>query len=449
MDAGESGTRQSGFSSASRRDIFSPHPRDREVPAAVERQQIRETPPNMAAATLMNPVSSYHAHNPPSFPSSYARPPPPAMPSIMSAGEPRRSPSEAEQTQRQSLPSISEVFSSAKGNTYSPTTPTTMSASQSLPPPPPPFASAAPRPDSGPESRPAPSSHEDKFFARYAPQTEATPVPGAPSSTYSYGEQRELAKPPELLPRSGNQMHGHSHSNTNPPPPALTYSQTGQLPPGQYPLSQAPPISPRHMGPPGPPFDPQRPPLPHDDDFGVHRRYDSTNLNRHFEAWGYTDCLQKIHWTARTICNFSEAYTNIASEQHGGQPIPERLPTERELSEMINNVDFIKKSLENVRELVQHTEKAREGNKHKGYDDDVSMYGDGMKQHYGIGEVKKRRGRAAPPGRCHSCNRIDTPEWRRGPDGARTLCNACGLHYAKLERKRQMDQRSLRPKAVE
>lgn len=50
-------------------------------------------------------------------------------------------------------------------------------------------------------------------------------------------------------------------------------------------------------------------------------------------------------------------------------------------------------------------------------------------------EPKKRRGRAAPPGRCHSCNRAETPEWRRGPDGARTLCNACGLHYAKLTRK--------------
>lgn len=35
--------------------------------------------------------------------------------------------------------------------------------------------------------------------------------------------------------------------------------------------------------------------------------------------------------------------------------------------------------------------------------------------------------RAAAPGRCHSCNRAETPEWRRGPDGARTLCNACGL----------------------
>lgn len=35
--------------------------------------------------------------------------------------------------------------------------------------------------------------------------------------------------------------------------------------------------------------------------------------------------------------------------------------------------------------------------------------------------------RANPPGKCHSCNIRETPEWRRGPDGARTLCNACGL----------------------
>ena len=46
-------------------------------------------------------------------------------------------------------------------------------------------------------------------------------------------------------------------------------------------------------------------------------------------------------------------------------------------------------------------------------------------------DAKKRRSRAAPPGRCHSCNRAETPEWRRGPDGARTLCNACGLRTFK------------------
>ena len=56
------------------------------------------------------------------------------------------------------------------------------------------------------------------------------------------------------------------------------------------------------------------------------------------------------------------------------------------------------------------------------------------------------RKRAAPPGRCHSCNRADTPEWRRGPDGARTLCNGCGLHYAKLTRKLTMQSKgSFRP----
>jgi len=67
------------------------------------------------------------------------------------------------------------------------------------------------------------------------------------------------------------------------------------------------------------------------------------------------------------------------------------------------------------------------------YEADEHVYADDLRQQP---EHKKvRRGRAAPPGRCHSCHRAETPEWRRGPDGARTLCNACGLHYAKLTRK--------------
>ncbi|KAH9998849.1 hypothetical protein BJV74DRAFT_189292 [Russula compacta] len=60
-------------------------------------------------------------------------------------------------------------------------------------------------------------------------------------------------------------------------------------------------------------------------------------------------------------------------------------------------------------------------------------------QNGGPGQPKskyRKRSRATPPGKCHSCNIRETPEWRRGPDGARTLCNACGLHYAKLMRKR-------------
>ncbi|EGN95118.1 hypothetical protein SERLA73DRAFT_187434 [Serpula lacrymans var. lacrymans S7.3] len=40
---------------------------------------------------------------------------------------------------------------------------------------------------------------------------------------------------------------------------------------------------------------------------------------------------------------------------------------------------------------------------------------------------------------CLGCNATSTPEWRRGPMGPRTLCNACGLVYAKLIKKRVRD----------
>ena len=105
------------------------------------------------------------------------------------------------------------------------------------------------------------------------------------------------------------------------------------------------------------------------------------------------------------------------------------------------------------------------------YEDDYNGLHDDYKANGGFvgSDAKKRRGvsiiptglqrrrliieqKAAPPGRCHSCNRAETPEWRRGPDGARTLCNACGLHYAKLTRKMGVNKASslagsnLRPK---
>lgn len=40
---------------------------------------------------------------------------------------------------------------------------------------------------------------------------------------------------------------------------------------------------------------------------------------------------------------------------------------------------------------------------------------------------------------CQHCGSKDTPEWRRGPTGSRSLCNACGLFYSKLMRKTGID----------
>ncbi|KAL5091380.1 hypothetical protein Trisim1_002991 [Trichoderma cf. simile WF8] len=101
---------------------------------------------------------------------------------------------------------------------------------------------------------------------------------------------------------------------------------------------------------------------------------------------------------------------------------------------------------ENSKEEDQHVPMDWESSKEE--DQHVPMDWDPIEPPFtdGVMEVEKRRSSAALPKRCHSCNRIDTPLWRRGPDGERTLCNACGLHYA---RKRQLEARSLGPKPEE
>ncbi|KAM0528166.1 hypothetical protein ACHAPS_002005 [Verticillium nonalfalfae] len=94
-----------------------------------------------------------------------------------------------------------------------------------------------------------------------------------------------------------------------------------------------------------------------------------------------------------TIANFAEAYVRIAAEQHGVYPIPERLPTEREVADMISNANYMRSSLEAVRQTVQEAnERASAAGKAKSYEDEDSHMYDSAKQNYGIGEVKKRRG---------------------------------------------------------
>jgi len=44
--------------------------------------------------------------------------------------------------------------------------------------------------------------------------------------------------------------------------------------------------------------------------------------------------------------------------------------------------------------------------------------------------------------KCLSCDSTSTPEWRKGPMGPRTLCNACGLVWAKVLRKRAVEEKA-------
>lgn len=52
---------------------------------------------------------------------------------------------------------------------------------------------------------------------------------------------------------------------------------------------------------------------------------------------------------------------------------------------------------------------------------------------FGLGGGKQKigtgtgTGSSLDSGRCHGCGASVTPEWRMGPDGPRSLCNACGV----------------------
>ncbi|KAI9222406.1 hypothetical protein BC828DRAFT_378502 [Blastocladiella britannica] len=67
---------------------------------------------------------------------------------------------------------------------------------------------------------------------------------------------------------------------------------------------------------------------------------------------------------------------------------------------------------------------------------------------------RKRKRRVAALGgderACIDCGTTSSPEWRKGPTGAKTLCNACGLRYAKkikTERDQLAAQASSMPQA--
>ncbi|KAH6643172.1 white collar-2 [Boeremia exigua] len=52
------------------------------------------------------------------------------------------------------------------------------------------------------------------------------------------------------------------------------------------------------------------------------------------------------------------------------------------------------------------------------------------------GGDKKKKIKLADEYVCTDCGTLDSPEWRKGPGGPKTLCNACGLRWAKKEKKK-------------
>ena len=51
-------------------------------------------------------------------------------------------------------------------------------------------------------------------------------------------------------------------------------------------------------------------------------------------------------------------------------------------------------------------------------------------------DKKHKKVKSADEYVCTDCGTLDSPEWRKGPNGPKTLCNACGLRWAKKEKKK-------------
>lgn len=181
-----------------------------------------------------------------------------------------------------------------------------------------------------------------------------------------------------------------------------------------------------------------------------------------------TASLEQIAEMSTRTLDFSRHYAAKAHQTQRSGPVLGSLPSLTEVEDMLHVQRRNQDALIRIRTAVVSQEQAlaEQMAQRKAFKDDehMTMYQEEFKGASGFAgtESKKRRGvsnpfptfpasgclcvlhvwlttmflqKAAPPGRCHSCNRAETPEWRRGPDGARTLCNACGLHYAKLTRK--------------
>ncbi|KDE06528.1 hypothetical protein MVLG_03177 [Microbotryum lychnidis-dioicae p1A1 Lamole] len=77
----------------------------------------------------------------------------------------------------------------------------------------------------------------------------------------------------------------------------------------------------------------------------------------------------------------------------------------------------------------------------------IGISANGTKGDGAHGEKKKKKPRVEEGEFvCRDCGTVDSPEWRKGPDGPKSLCNACGLRYAKASSKANKESKAEKAK---
>ncbi|KAK3110448.1 glutamate--cysteine ligase, partial [Teratosphaeriaceae sp. CCFEE 6253] len=397
-----------------------------------------------------SPATTHHAHAWPTVHANVHTPPE----SRRTSGEEH----DAKQATRQSLPSISEALGADSQTPYHHT-------STSVPPPPVTQSAIAPA-SPGPESRrytmePPPAlqhAHSSIGYPPHSYASERAPLHIHTALPQPQPQQTAYAYPPNTSP-------GCDQPSSQPVgsmgPPGVPYGYT------PYPPRYAQPTPPPSVAG-GPIYQPSvnfpAPGTPsgswRSDSVTKYATSESgpgdysASVKRHLDLYDMEGALNEIGQTSGILVDFTRRYGDrLHQTARSGTPL-ESLPGLVEVNDMIHKSRSQVEALLKIREVVlaqqvAHDLQRAEQRPPKHHvpesvsaDLDQLSEIDDSKVGFAGSDAKKRRGRAAPPGRCHSCNRAETPEWRRGPDGARTLCNACGLHYAKLTRKQQSSHKS-------
>ncbi|KAL9111810.1 MAG: hypothetical protein Q9227_003869 [Pyrenula ochraceoflavens] len=447
----------------------------------VERQH--KYPPvsglSISTAPLVSPTTMYSGPPPPySYPSSTTSSGPHTS-GYISPPDSRKTTDEEKEPPplqpppppppRQSLPSISEALAGDKSMPYPPgghpmnhptapqppyLTPSASAPSRSFP--------EAPAGPSNPFSHPQSLSNVHRDGPTQSPH-HSTPVKveAEPPRT-AFPAVNAEARPPSIptfpfskSPRMSNVPTSQTTLGSDIGPPPVPSPRLGGYPgPAQYPSHRSNPPNPI-FAPPQWEYEERRKAFASQG----HEAPYSDSVKRHLDIYDSEQTLSDVSKCSKHTMEWAEIMLTRFNPRSGLRF--ESMPSVQEVDDMLRFSGRVSEALTHMREIVitqQNLIAEQQARAFKGeaYDDELNGFHDDFKGGgFAGGDAKKRRGKAAPPGRCHSCNRAETPEWRRGPDGARTLCNACGLHYAKLTRKigatkaSAMSGSNLRPKAVD
>ncbi|KAK4634479.1 Biofilm regulator 1 [Fulvia fulva] len=396
----------------------------------------------------------------------------------------------AKQGPRQSLPSISEALGVDSQTAFAsaPAAPAPLQSTHlPLPASGPPTSPSASSRRSYPME--PPPGHANSF-ANSSSYSQYPQYRSEPAQRQSYPPPAEATRAPAAYPPvqdSKPVLHQPSaQPQSRPPPPPTSFSRplesspASEHPPNPSAGSMAPPSSvpygytpypPRYADPTPPASTSSGPIYQPSTVYGTPQttsssgwkaentaRFDSRqpeqanygdNVKRHLDFYDLGQALNEISSVSGHLGDFARRYGDRMHQTQRVGPSPSTLPGIVEVDDMVAKSRAQLDSLLKIRDVVlaqqavYEQQAADQRLQHKAFSEgpqpQPDLHAPEMDESKAGGfagvDTKKRRGRAAPPGRCHSCNRAETPEWRRGPDGARTLCNACGLHYAKLTRK--------------